>query len=139
MVRHLATILFLAISVASTAQLSYTLSYNDSSLIKRRPPVFFNCCIVRSVDQKFVVRVNWMGKVLNPIVLETMIRGEAIDFPEGNPPLRSTDKDLISDFIYGIHQLKSTDIVNSVRLSALKDKAAKIIVFLHSEYRLEDE
>jgi len=112
---------------ASDSIISYEMSLNRIYLTQSRE------------EEEIKAIQSMMGKILNPIVLETMIHGEAIDYPEGNPPLRSTGKDLVSDFIYGIHQLKTSDIVNSVRLSGLQDKAVGIILFLQREYHLENE
>jgi hypothetical protein len=77
-----------------------------------------------------------MGKLLNPIVLETMIAGQAVHPPTGNPPLRSVDKELILDFIYDVHQLKTSDTYLIVSLIALKSRATSLLQFLNKEYHL---
>jgi hypothetical protein len=88
------------------------------------------------VEEAYIAR-SIMGKVLNPIILETMIEGENIIPPAGNPPLRRTDKDLMLDFIYAIHQLKGSDALNAARLQRLKQRATGIIQFLQHEYHLK--
>ena len=77
-----------------------------------------------------------MGKILDPLVLETMVVGENINPPAGNPPLRTVNKELVLDFIYDIHQLKGSDVLNSIRLQRLKERAIGIILFLKEEYHL---
>jgi len=78
-----------------------------------------------------------MGKLLNANVLETMIFGEEIRKPAGNPPLRSVDKDFLLDFIYDVHQLKSSDVFIIAYLKTLKENFAKTIEFLKREYHLK--
>jgi hypothetical protein len=112
---------------ASDSIISYEMSLNRIYLTQSRE------------EEEIKAIQSMTGQLLNPDVLETMIHGESIDYPSGNPPLRNTHKDLLLDFIYGIHQLKTSDIVNSVRLSALKDKAVGIILFLQREYHLKNE
>ena len=77
------------------------------------------------------------GKILHPLVLETMVDGENIIPPTGNPPLRSANKELMLDFIYDIHQLKGSDALNMVRMGRLKERATGIILFLKKEYHLK--
>ena len=61
-----------------------------------------------------------MGKLMNPNVLETMVEGGHINPPIGNPPLRTVNNEFILDFIYAVHQLKSSDALNASRLITLK-------------------
>jgi hypothetical protein len=77
-----------------------------------------------------------MGKLLDANVLETMVYGDVVQPPSGNPPLRTVDKDFILDFIYAVHQLKGSDALNAVRLQRLKERAIGIILFLKKEYHL---
>ncbi|MBX9734460.1 MAG: hypothetical protein K2X37_10400, partial [Chitinophagaceae bacterium] len=78
-----------------------------------------------------------IGKLLNPNILETMIHEGTIQPPLGNPKLRTTNKEFILDFIYIIHQLKGSDVLNKNRLQELNDKADRIITFLNTEYHLD--
>jgi hypothetical protein len=78
-----------------------------------------------------------MGRLLNANVLETMVYGDVIHPPSGNPALRRIDKEFILDFIYAVHQLKGSDALNAVRLQQLKDRAIGIIHFLKKEYHLK--
>jgi hypothetical protein len=77
-----------------------------------------------------------MGKLMDANVLETMVYGDVVRPPSGNPPLRTTDKEFILDFIYAVHQLKGSDALNAVRLQRLKERAIGIILFLKKEYQL---
>ena len=78
-----------------------------------------------------------LAKLFDGNVLETMIRGMEINRPSGNPVLRSTDKNLILDLTYFIHQYKSTSIVIIARLQTLKQSATEAIQFLQKEYPLK--
>ena len=78
-----------------------------------------------------------LAKLFDGNVLEKMIHGMEIIRPSGNPALRSTDKNLILDLTYFLHQYKSTSIVIIVRLEELKHTATESIQFLQKEYRLK--
>ena len=78
-----------------------------------------------------------MGKLMDANVLETMVYGDVIRPPSGNPALRTINKEFILDFIYAIHQLKGSDALNAVRLQQLKERAIGIILFLKKEYHLK--
>jgi hypothetical protein len=78
-----------------------------------------------------------MGKLLDPNVLETMIDGDLIRPPSGNPELRKVSREFILDFIYAIHQLKGSNDLNQVGLTRLKERAVRIILFLKKEYHLK--
>jgi hypothetical protein len=78
-----------------------------------------------------------MGKLMDANILETMIDGDIIRPPSGNPPLRTVNREFILDFIYAIHQLKGSNDLNQVRLQRLKERAIGIILFLKKEYHLK--
>jgi len=78
-----------------------------------------------------------MGQLLNPNILQTMLQGDSILPPVGNPSLRTLNKEFLMDFIYAIHQLNGSVHVNSTRLQRLKDKATNIMEFLKKEYHLK--
>ena len=78
-----------------------------------------------------------LARLFDGNVLETMIHGMEITRPSGNPGLRSTDKNLILDITYFLHQYKSTSVVVIVRLQALKQSAIETIQFLQKEYHLK--
>ena len=78
-----------------------------------------------------------MGRLMDANILETMIDRDAIIPPSGNPALRTINREFILDFIYAIHQLKSSDALNTTRLQRLKVKATGIIQFLQGAYRIE--
>jgi hypothetical protein len=78
-----------------------------------------------------------LAKLFDGNVLETMISGMDIIRPGGSPVLRSTDKNLILDLTYFLHQYKSTSIVIIVRLQTLKQSATDAMQFLQKEYNLK--
>ncbi len=78
-----------------------------------------------------------LAKLFDGNVLETMIHGMEITRPEGNPVLRSTDKNLILDLTYFLHQYKTSSIVIITRLQTLKQTAIEAIQFLQKEYHLK--
>ena len=78
-----------------------------------------------------------LAKLFDGNVLETMIHGMEIIRPSGNPALRSTDRDLILDLTYFLHQYKSTSIVIITRLESLEQLAIQTIQFLQKEYHLK--
>jgi len=78
-----------------------------------------------------------LAKLFDGNVLETMINGMEINRPTGNPPLRSTDKNLILDMTYFLHQYKTSSIVIITRLQSLKKAATETIKFLQKEYHLK--
>jgi hypothetical protein len=78
-----------------------------------------------------------MGRLMNANILETMIDGEEIHPPVGNPPLRTPNKEFLLDFIYAIHQLKGSDEVSGSQLQKLREKATATIQFLKKEYSLK--
>jgi hypothetical protein len=78
-----------------------------------------------------------MGRLMDANILETMIDGDVIRTPSGNPALRTTSREFILDFIYAVHQLKTSDAVNAARLEKLKEKATIIMQFLQQAYRIE--
>jgi hypothetical protein len=79
-----------------------------------------------------------LAKLFDGQVLETMIHGMEIIRPAGNPPLRTTDKNIISDLTYFLHQYKSTSVVVIVRLQTVKKKAIETLQFLQREYHLSE-
>jgi hypothetical protein len=78
-----------------------------------------------------------LAKIFDGRVLETMINGMEINRPAGNPALRTTDKNLIQDLTYFLHQYKTSSIVIIARLHSLKVKAIETIQFLQKEYHLD--
>jgi len=78
----------------------------------------------------------FLAKLFDGRVLETMIKEMEINRPAGNPALRTTDKALILDLTYFLHQYKTTSVVIIRRLVAVKVKATETIQFLQKEYKL---
>jgi hypothetical protein len=77
-----------------------------------------------------------LAKLFDGQVLEAMIHGLEINRPSGSPELRTTDKNVISDLTYFLHQYKSTSIVVIARLQALKQSASQAISLIKKEYKL---
>ena len=78
-----------------------------------------------------------MGRLMNVNVLQTMIEGENINPPLGNPSLRTIDREFLLDFMYAVHQLKGSDEVTSSRLKILRELAISTMQFLEKAYHLE--
>ena len=78
-----------------------------------------------------------LAKLYDGNILEAMIHGMDIKRPEGNPALRTTDKALILDLTYYLHQYKTTSIVIITRLRSLLVSATQTIQFLQKEYHLK--
>ena len=78
-----------------------------------------------------------LAKMFDGNVLETMIHGMEIRRPAGNPALRTTDKNLIAEMIYFLHQYKTSSVVIITRLQSLKIKATETLQYLQKEYHLE--
>ena len=78
-----------------------------------------------------------LAKLYDANILETMIRGMEINRPSGNPALRTTDKSLLLDLTYYLHQYKTTSIVIISRLQSLLKTATETIQLLQREYRVD--
>ena len=78
-----------------------------------------------------------LAKLYDANILETMIRGMEINRPAGNPALRTTDKNMLLDLTYYLHQYKTTSIVIITRLQSLLKSATETIQFLQKEYRVD--
>lgn len=77
------------------------------------------------------------AKLYDANILETMIQNMEIFRPAGNPLLRTTDKNLILELSYYLHQYKTTSVVIITRLQSIKHTATETIQFLQKEYHLE--
>ena len=80
---------------------------------------------------------RFLSQLYDGTVLETMIDGMEIKRPAGNPSLRTTDRKLIQDFTYFLHQYKTTSIVVNARLQTLKKAATENLKFLQKEYHMD--
>jgi hypothetical protein len=78
-----------------------------------------------------------LAKLYDANILETMISGMEINRPSGNPGLRTTDRNLILDLTYYLHQYKTTSVVIIARLQSLMQVATETIQFLQEEYHLK--
>jgi len=59
--------------------------------------------------------------------------------PEGNPKLLTTDKERINDFVYYLHQRRSTFAAEILILYKQKQDAKELISVINKEYHLKDE
>jgi hypothetical protein len=78
-----------------------------------------------------------LARIYDANILETMINGFEINRPADNPALRTTDKNLLLDLTYYLHQYKTTSIVIIARLQSLMQAATETMQFLQKEYHLE--
>ncbi len=79
-----------------------------------------------------------LSKLFNASVFDTMVDSEnRIQKPSGNPPMRSSDPDLINEFSYYIHLRKSTTNAGMISLQRIQKRAANILEFLKKKYHLE--
>ncbi|HET9744299.1 MAG TPA: hypothetical protein VFP97_01220 [Chitinophagaceae bacterium] len=93
--------------------------------------------LTQNRQEEEISEIRFMtGKLMDPNILETMVEGEVIRPPSGNPALRTLNREFILDFIYAVHQLKGSDALNTVRLTRLKERAIGIILFLKKEYKM---
>ncbi|HUS01692.1 MAG TPA: hypothetical protein VMY77_08195 [Chitinophagaceae bacterium] len=90
-------------------------------------------------DQELYQVSSLLKKLLDGNVLETMIKGRDIILPEGNPPLRTTNRDIILDLTYDIHQMKTSLILNILRMREMLQIASNTLEMLQKEYHLENE
>ncbi len=77
------------------------------------------------------------AKLYDANILETMIHDMEIIRPAGNPTLRTTDKNLILELSYYLHQYKTTSVVIIARLQSIKHSAVETLQFLQKEYNLK--
>ncbi len=77
-----------------------------------------------------------LARLYDGNVLETMIRGMEINRPPGNPGLRTTDRELLLDLTYYLHQYKTTSIVIITRLRSLMLSATETMQFLQKQYQV---
>jgi hypothetical protein len=78
-----------------------------------------------------------LARLFDGNILETMIQGMEINRPLSNPRLRTTDKNLLLDLTYYLHQYKTTSVVIIARLNSLMLSATETIQFLQKEYDLK--
>jgi hypothetical protein len=78
-----------------------------------------------------------LAKLYDANILETMIQVMEINRPLGNPALRTTDRNLLLDLTYYLHQYKTTSVVIIARLSSLMQSATETIQLLQKEYALK--
>ncbi|HEV8079332.1 MAG TPA: hypothetical protein VGP43_01365 [Chitinophagaceae bacterium] len=82
--------------------------------------------------------LSFLSKIFNASVFDTMVDSEnRIQKPTGNPPMRSSDPDLINEFSYYIHMRKSTTNAEMKSLLRIQKRAANTLEFLKKKYDLE--
>ncbi|MEJ7823707.1 MAG: hypothetical protein WKF85_15395, partial [Chitinophagaceae bacterium] len=79
-------------------------------------------------------------KIFDPEIMATMIgKDNSISRPEGNPPLRTYDTNLLTDLAGRLQYMKTTRISLQVYKHDLTKSGTKLISFLKKGYHLENE
>ena len=78
-----------------------------------------------------------LSRMFDAYVFDKMVTIDGINRPDGNPPLRSYDKDVHQDLAYYVHQLIGSNYIVQSRLTLLKEKAVNLIAILEKEYDLK--
>ena len=79
-------------------------------------------------------------KIFDPETMSTMIgKDNIIIRPKGNPPLRTYDRNLLTDLAGRVQYMKTTRIALQVYKHDLTKSGTKLISFLKKEYHLENE
>jgi hypothetical protein len=78
----------------------------------------------------------FISKIFDANVFQTIVNDDdgIIMRPTGKHTLKSTDKDYINQFIYYLHQVKSSFIVEKKTLYNLKDEATSILQLIKEDY-----
>ncbi len=102
--------------------------YNQFDLIRRQEDVELNH---QNEYRSLTI------KILNPETISTMISKDIIiTRPKGNPPLRTYDKNLLTDLAGRVHFMKSSRLALLGYKKNLIKSGNKLIVFLKKEYHL---
>ncbi len=78
-----------------------------------------------------------MNKIFDGNVLDEMYMDSLIMKPVGNPPLLTTNKEVIAEFISLLHFVKSLNNRNLFFETKLKQQAAETIEILKRAYHLK--
>ena len=82
----------------------------------------------------------YLSKLFNAAVFNAMVdTANQIHMPIGNPPMRSSDPDLINEFSYYVHLLKTTTLLKNNSLHTIHKRATNTLEFLRKTYHLENE
>ena len=82
----------------------------------------------------------YLSRIFDPAVFETMtVNLGEINRPANNPSLRNINQDQIKEFIFYLHQKKTSYLFTVFLLKNLHNKAGHILSFLNKEYQLENE
>jgi hypothetical protein len=77
-------------------------------------------------------------RVFDPGVFNSMVNPQdSIVRPEGNPPLRNSDLDLLADIAGWVQYMKSSRTGLAMEKRNLKKTAGELILLIKKEYRLE--
>jgi hypothetical protein len=80
----------------------------------------------------------YLSRIFDPAVFETMTDNSGeISRPSNNPSLRNTNQDQIKEFLFYLHQKKTSYIFTVALLKNLRNKAEDILTFLKKEYDLQ--
>jgi hypothetical protein len=82
----------------------------------------------------------YLSKLFDASVFDAMIDSEnVIHKPSGNPLLMSTDRFLINEFSYYVHQRITTTYLEVQTLERIQLRAGNTFKFLEKKYRLKNE
>ena len=81
----------------------------------------------------------YLSKFFDPIIFETMVDKDGnTNRPVNNPPLRNVNQEQVNEFLFYLHQKKTSYIFAIAFLKDLRIKAGNIVRFLQQEYYLKE-
>jgi hypothetical protein len=96
--------------------------------------------VIKAQEIKEIQLQNYrdiMCKVFDVRVLETMVKGEKIIRPNGNPALLSQNKELINELLMKAHFVKRNNAQLMIMLDGMKQKALNLQETINKEYHLK--
>ncbi len=81
----------------------------------------------------------FLSKLFDAKVFDEMVdNANRIHKPTGNPQMRSSDPNLINEFSYYVHLLKTTTLLKNKSLHRMHMRATNILQFLKTQYHLNE-
>jgi hypothetical protein len=81
----------------------------------------------------------FLSKLFDAKVFDEMVdNANRIHKPTGNPKMRSSDPNLINEFSYYVHLLKTTTLLKNKSLHRMHMRATNILQFLKTQYHLNE-
>jgi hypothetical protein len=95
--------------------------------------------MLESIEKKEEEEYRKMAvRAFDPLVFNTLItEQDTVIRPTANPPLRSSDPQLLGDMAGMVHYLKSTRLGLTQMKRALKDKAGELILRIKEAYHVD--